>query len=86
MVGALRTWVTWPWNTSSENASTVKSTGYPSFTWPMSASDTEAQMFILVMSCAIVKSTGVLIAAMTVWPRSTFREMTMPSTGAVILQ
>ena len=52
----------------------------------MSASDTEVLMFIFLMSCATVKRMGVLIAAITVWPTSTFRAMTIPSTGAVILQ
>ena len=75
-----------PVENSSGNASTVKSTVWPSLTWPMSASEMAALMFILVMSWAMVNRTGVLIAAMTVWPRSTLREMTMPSTGAVILQ
>ena len=52
----------------------------------MSASETEALMFILVISCATVNSTGVVMVAASVWPRSTLRAMTMPSTGAVILQ
>ena len=33
-----------------------------------------------------LNSTGVFMAALTVCPRSTLREMTTPSTGAVILQ
>ncbi len=64
----------------------ANSTFCPTCTCPMSASEMSAVMFILVMSCATVNSTGVLMAAMTVWPSSTLREITMPSTGEVILQ
>ena len=48
----------------------------------MSASLTRVSICIFVRSFAIVNSSGVLKLAATVWPASTFREMTMPLIGA----
>ena len=47
----------------------------------MSDSLTLAFTCILVRSCAISKSVGVWKLAATVWPTSTVRETTTPSTG-----
>lgn len=43
--------------------------------------ETEALRFIRLMSCAMLKRTGVVMAAMTVRPRSTRREMTIWATS-----
>src|SRR4030095_9398963 len=48
----------------------------------MSASSTLVSICILVRSWAMVKSVGAWRLAATVWPTSTVREMTVPSTGA----
>ena len=58
-VGCRRTCDTVPWNVSAGNVSTVKSTGSPALICPMSASDTDASICILVKSSAIVNSSGV---------------------------
>ena len=50
----------------------------------MSDSSIATSTCICDRSCAIVNSVGVLRLAATVWPGSTWREITTPSTGAVI--
>ena len=51
----------------------------------MSASDTAVSICILVKSSAISNKSGVWNDAATVWPTSTLREMTVPSTGDTIV-
>ncbi len=81
MIGELRIWVTLPVNVRPVKASTVKVEVWPSSTLPTSASDTLASICILDRSLAIMNRTGAFMLAATVWPTSTLREMTMPSTG-----
>ena len=82
---AFRICVTRPTNVSLGNASTVKVAWSFSLTRPMSASSTLVSTCIFVRSWAIVKSTGAWRLAATVWPTSTWRETTTPSTGALIV-
>ena len=82
---ALRICVTVPVNVSPGNASTVKVARSSSLMRPMSASSTLVSTCICVRSWAIVKSTGACRLAATVWPTSTWRETTTPSTGARIV-
>ena len=51
----------------------------------MSGSPTARSSSILVRSCAIVYSVGVLKLAATVWPIDTPRAITVPSTGDVMI-
>ena len=62
-------------------ASTVKVAFWPSGTRPMSASLTKAFTCIRARLSAMTKSVGVWKLAATVWPTSTLRETTIPSTG-----
>ena len=55
--------------------------GCPSRTSPMSDSLTLVSTCILVRSWAIRNSVGVWKLAATVWPTSTLRDTTTPSTG-----
>ena len=82
---ALRIWVTTPLNDWPGKASTVNVAWSSSLMRPMSASSTLTSTCILVRSWAIVKSTGACRLAATVWPTSTARETTTPSTGARIV-
>ena len=86
VIGELRTCATVPWKVRVGYASTVKSTLWPSTTPPMSASATFESICILVRSFAIWKIVGVLKLDATVWPSSTARKITTPSTGETILQ
>lgn len=65
-------------------ASTEKLALWPSFTCPTSASSTETSTSICVRSSAMVKSTGALSEAATVWPGSISRDSTTPVTGDTI--
>ena len=62
---------------------TVNEALSPSFTSPMSFSPTLASTSMTVRSEAMRKS-GVCEPASTVWPNSTLRETTVPSTGETI--
>ena len=79
-----RIWETLPRKFRSGYASTVKRTGCPTFTVPMSDSETSAETCILVRSCAIVKRVGAWNEAATVCPTSYCRATTTPSIGATI--
>ena len=68
-----------------EYASTVNVTDCPCFMTPMSASDTDVSICIFVKSSAISNRSGVWNDAATVCPLSTLREITVPSTGEVIV-
>ena len=59
-------------------------TRWPDLILLMSDSSIAASTCIWRRSCAIENSVGVLRLAATVCPASTWREMTMPSTGAMI--
>ena len=83
-MGALRIDVTLPVNVRPGYASTVNVAGWFTRTRPTSASDTLVSTCILVRSCAIRNSVGAARLAATVWPTSTFRDTTTPSTGAVM--
>ncbi len=52
----------------------------------MSASSMAAVTFMRERSLAMEKRLGVLKLAATVWPTSTTRDTTTPSTGAVMVQ
>ena len=52
----------------------------------MSASSMAACTFILERSWAMVNTLGVAKLAATVWPTSTSRATTTPSTGALMVQ
>ena len=65
--------------------STVNVAGWFTRTRPTSASDTLVSTCILVRSCAMRNNVGADRLAATVWPTSTFRDTTTPSTGAVML-
>src|SRR5215467_1181344 len=79
---ALRTWVMAPVKVRVGKASTVKVVCWPTWTRPTSASSTLVSTCILLRSCAMTKSTGAWRLAATVWPTSTLRATTTPSTGA----
>ena len=81
---ALRIWRTRPSNVRPAKASTVNVTFWSCRMRPMSDSSIATSTCMSRRSFAIVKSVGVLRLAATVCPASTWREMTTPSTGAVI--
>ena len=66
VVGSLRTCSTVALNTRFGYASTLKLTGSPGWTCPMSGSPTARSSSILVRSCAIENSVGVCRLAATV--------------------
>ena len=73
-------WI-WAGNLRPLQAETVKLACCPTCTLPTSASSTFTCSSIWVRSSAREKSTGVVMAATTVWPGSTLRVSTTPSTG-----
>ena len=84
VIGAWRSCVTLPWNVRFGYASTVKVASCPTFAAPTSDSETLVSTCICVRSRAIRKSVGVWKLAATVWPTSTLRDTTTPSTGEMM--
>ncbi len=80
--GAFRICTTSPLNVRPGKESTVKVTLWPSVTRPTSASSTLVSTCMLRRSWAMVNRVGACRLAATVWPRSTLRPTTTPSTGA----